>query len=340
MKPFSPGTKKIRLEGSAPHEKAPNRNKQKNTRKVKVVLFKVLKWTLKVVLLLTLPAAAYFVIDKTPLLKVKTIYVTDFNATELDFLDKEQLKAELLPEVKGKNIFGINLSVLRAKLQKNTQSQLIEHAYFSKLFPDTIKLELVERKPFLSIDTPTECATIDKAGFVIDLIEVVSTTTSQATTTPIASNNGSTTTTNNTSNGATNSTTASNTATTSASTTNTAFKGGNCNASLTKYGAYQFISTKEGMGYKLGKETNAIDTTKMQKLIKVLEATKYDYKYFWSDGFVLQVFLENDAWIKLSFTQSLDTQLKRLILVTDEIESQNIRFKTMDLRYERPAITK
>jgi hypothetical protein len=78
---------------------------------------------------------------------------------------------------------------------------------------------------------------------------------------------------------------------------------------------------------------------KISEVKNVVEYYGYQIDNFVLQDQILTVNLFDGKSIIISFSQDLDIQLKRLIIITGEMSSSNTKFTKMDLRYERPILT-
>lgn len=78
----------------------------------------------------------------------------------------------------------------------------------------------------------------------------------------------------------------------------------------------------------------------ISKVIKVVKTLDYGISKISVTEELIDVTISGDRLLRFSFNQDIDLQLSRLIVVAGKIKSDNISFKSLDLRFERPVMKK
>ncbi len=76
----------------------------------------------------------------------------------------------------------------------------------------------------------------------------------------------------------------------------------------------------------------------ISKVIKIVNSLGYDIKTVTLSGDILEIKLTSDNIVRFSVDEDLDTQLERFVIVAGKIKSDKIKFKSLDVRFERPVI--
>ena len=76
----------------------------------------------------------------------------------------------------------------------------------------------------------------------------------------------------------------------------------------------------------------------ISKVTKVTEALGYNIKSVTLSGDILELQTIDGKILRFSLGEDLDTQLERLVIVAGKIKSDKIKFKSLDVRFERPVI--
>lgn len=71
---------------------------------------------------------------------------------------------------------------------------------------------------------------------------------------------------------------------------------------------------------------------------KITESLGYGIKSVTLSGDILELKTTDDKILRFSMGEDLDTQLERLVIVAGKIKSDKIKFKSLDVRFERPVI--
>jgi cell division septal protein FtsQ len=78
----------------------------------------------------------------------------------------------------------------------------------------------------------------------------------------------------------------------------------------------------------------------LSKAIKVVKSLGYEIQKIQVGQESIEITLSGKQLLRFSITQDLELQLSRLIAVMAKIKSDNISFKSLDLRFERPVMKK
>jgi cell division septal protein FtsQ len=76
----------------------------------------------------------------------------------------------------------------------------------------------------------------------------------------------------------------------------------------------------------------------ISKVIKVVNAYGYVIKQISLSNSVLEIVIDQNKLFRFSLGDDLTTQLERYIVVANKIKSDNLDFKSVDFRFERPVL--
>ena len=76
----------------------------------------------------------------------------------------------------------------------------------------------------------------------------------------------------------------------------------------------------------------------ISKVTKVTKSLGYNIKSVTLSGDILELQTIDGKILRFSLGEDLDTQLERLVIVAGKIKSDKIKFKSLDVRFERPVI--
>ncbi|MDD4381851.1 MAG: hypothetical protein PHE21_00705 [Candidatus Dojkabacteria bacterium] len=78
----------------------------------------------------------------------------------------------------------------------------------------------------------------------------------------------------------------------------------------------------------------------ISKVIKVVKTLDYGISKISVTEELIDVTISGNRLLRFSFNQEIDLQLSRLLVVAGKIQSDDISFKSLDLRFERPVMKK
>jgi len=74
------------------------------------------------------------------------------------------------------------------------------------------------------------------------------------------------------------------------------------------------------------------------KAVKVINTYGYEIKGITFVSNILEITTKTDQVFKFSMSEDLDLQLERYISVANRVKSDNLEFKSIDFRFERPVL--
>jgi hypothetical protein len=74
------------------------------------------------------------------------------------------------------------------------------------------------------------------------------------------------------------------------------------------------------------------------KVVKVVNTYGYEIKNILFVDNILEITTKTDKIFKFSMSEDLDLQLERYISVANRVKSDNLEFKSIDFRFERPVL--
>lgn len=239
-----------------------------------------------------------FLLDRVGYTKIKEIYITDYNLTELKLIDPEKLSEDLLSEFKGENYFLLQPHDVETKITELTT--YTKNVYISKLFPNAIKVEIVERRPALILSQPERCVVLDSESYVLELVE---------------------------------------TELTESATIGIDLCPQYTELDSTEQ-PLLLTSDEVNTEFHLGEEAPfyVLDNLRITQQILLSEGYEVESVVFTDNIYSYQI--GENRVIKMSDLEDFEIQQKRLIVILQEIATQKIDFETLDVSYERPVITR
>ena len=74
------------------------------------------------------------------------------------------------------------------------------------------------------------------------------------------------------------------------------------------------------------------------KIVKVVETFNYKIKRIVLNKEIVELYDESDRVFRFTISADIDIQLKRFIVVAGKINSEEMDFSSLDLRFERPVM--
>lgn len=111
--------------------------------------------------------ALYLIYVYTPLLSIKDIRLTSIGKENIEFLDSEKLM-EIVDSYKNKKYLESDPEEIKKKVEEF--SFFIKSVIVFKELPGTIKIDILERVPFLSLKIDSKCYLLDNENFVLDIL--------------------------------------------------------------------------------------------------------------------------------------------------------------------------
>jgi len=88
-----------------------------------------------------------------------------------------------------------------------------------------------------------------------------------------------------------------------------------------------------------GKQTLII-LENISKITKVVKTYNYTIKTITLNGSILEITLDTDQIFRFNMADDLNIQMERYIAVANKVKSDNLEFKSIDFRFERPVLRK
>jgi cell division septal protein FtsQ len=76
----------------------------------------------------------------------------------------------------------------------------------------------------------------------------------------------------------------------------------------------------------------------ISKIVKIVQTYKYTIARISLDNSEIVVTLDSGQFFNFTTSQDLDTQLTRFVAVVNDVKSDNLEFKSIDFRFERPVL--
>ncbi len=113
----------------------------------------------------------------------------------------------------------------------------------------------------------------------------------------------------------------------------------NCSNLKSNYSVKEVIGEDlNNMEFVPNSQSSFFKAKEIHMILNVLEHYDYSTRKIEIKNQVVTFYLHDDVFIVFSFSEDIDIQLKRLVVVQNRIDYDNIAFKSLDLRYERPIL--
>jgi cell division septal protein FtsQ len=110
-----------------------------------------------------------------------------------------------------------------------------------------------------------------------------------------------------------------------------------CTKYASDHNIYLFSSSDVDISSETGKKQLLI-MSDISKISKTIEVYKYEISKISLNDSVIEVDLNSGQSFSFSMSEDIDTQLERFIAVANKIKSDNLEFKSIDFRFERPVL--
>ncbi len=90
--------------------------------------------------------------------------------------------------------------------------------------------------------------------------------------------------------------------------------------------------------FVINTQSNFYNASKIYEVLKVLDYYGHSSSKILLDGQNIELLTSSNRTFVFSLLDDLETQFKRLIIILKKLDSEEISFKTLDLRYNRPVL--
>jgi cell division septal protein FtsQ len=97
-------------------------------------------------------------------------------------------------------------------------------------------------------------------------------------------------------------------------------------------------SDLNNIDFAVNAQSNFYNIEKIFKVVNVLDYYGYNVKTVLIEGQQIEFLLFDETSFFFSFLGDIDVQLKRFIIVKKKIDMEEIAFKSVDMRYQRPVL--
>jgi len=119
-------------------------------------------------LFITLILACAFALDKVGITEISDFIVVERSGGEFSYIDSELLEYYL--ESKFNGISYYKLDEEKVKNSITSYTPYVKDITISKLFPSSVKILIIEKKPILTVRSGSRCGVIDDAGLCLNKI--------------------------------------------------------------------------------------------------------------------------------------------------------------------------
>lgn len=111
-----------------------------------------------------------------------------------------------------------------------------------------------------------------------------------------------------------------------------------CKNYATDHSLYIFTSSDVDSSPLASGKQGLLIMEDIYKVVKVINTYGYEIKGVTFVSNILEITTKTDQVFKFSTSEDLDLQLKRYISVANRVKSDNLEFKSIDFRFERPVL--
>jgi len=111
-----------------------------------------------------------------------------------------------------------------------------------------------------------------------------------------------------------------------------------CKAYATAQSLYLFTSSEVDSSSRENGKQELLIMENIYKAVKVIQTYGYEISAISLKDMVLEITLKTAQTFKFSMSEDLDLQLERYIAVANRVKSDNLKFKSIDFRFERPVL--
>ncbi|MHC1716704.1 MAG: FtsQ-type POTRA domain-containing protein [Candidatus Dojkabacteria bacterium] len=111
-----------------------------------------------------------------------------------------------------------------------------------------------------------------------------------------------------------------------------------CEAYATTNALYYFSSSEVGIAKLDQGKSKLLIMEDVRKVVTVIEQFKYTVSVIELRENILMIKTLEGKTFTFTFSSDLDIQLERCLVVMSKIKGDNLKFKTLDLRFERPVM--
>jgi len=111
-----------------------------------------------------------------------------------------------------------------------------------------------------------------------------------------------------------------------------------CKAYANDHSLYLFTSAEVDSSYTANGKQELLIMENIYKVVKVINTYGYEIKSISLNDNVLDITTKTDQIFKFSMSEDLNLQLERYIAVANRVKSDNLEFKSIDFRFERPVL--
>lgn len=223
---------------------------------------------------------------------LEKVEVGRVDGTKLVNVSGSAIEISILDKFEERKLPFLSISEVTKLVDKS--SPYIRYSSVEKIFPDTLKVQITERIPFIIVESAGKCSILDPEGVVVEQYIVGSEDTSVS----------------------------------------------DCNA-LNETKSLPILTSDDVKAeFKLSEKSSFYDIEKILLVVRALESRDYEVNSIRLELGVYTLGLEGDRQVVFSNKQDTEIQVKRLLLVLEQLDIDDLEFKTLDIRYERPVLTK
>jgi cell division septal protein FtsQ len=111
-----------------------------------------------------------------------------------------------------------------------------------------------------------------------------------------------------------------------------------CKSYATNHSLYLFTSGDVDSSSMTNGKLELLIMENIYKVVKVINTYGYEIKSISLANNILEITVKTDQTFTFSMSEDLDLQLERYVAVANRVKSDNLEFKSIDFRFERPVL--
>jgi len=245
-------------------------------------------------------------------MKFWTIDAIAFTNTSLKYVDKAAQEAYFNQRYRGKPFLLTNTNKISQEVTES--SSYIKTSYASKQFPNKIAVEVEEYEAFLVLQTASECAVLSTEGTVLEIKTYDQPQSDEQKSPNSAPDENRHPLQNQVSDV--------------------------CNAYVRQFHTPLVYAVEVNANQEVGTQVRNIPFDEIYASIKVVNALYPGVAVIRIEhnNSLLKLHLADGHRIVLSLGSDVEIQLKRLILISAEIQKSDLEYEEIDLQYEAPVV--
>lgn len=113
-----------------------------------------------------------------------------------------------------------------------------------------------------------------------------------------------------------------------------------CKTTALNNEVYMFSSSETDITNSTDGKQELMIMEEINKVADVIKTYQYTINNITLENSIIEVTLDNSSIFRFTTADDIDTQLERFIVVANTVKSDNLNFKSIDFRFEKPVLKK